>query len=642
VSFVINHFALLALLLAVQLLPASQSSTGWTALKVPSTGKTGFKQLPPSVAGILFTNTLSEEAAAAHRVLETGSGVAAGDVDGDGRVDLLFCSLSGQCRLYRNTGELRFQDVTASSGIQCHGSICRGAVFADVNGDGLLDLLISTTGRGVLFFRNRGEGKFEEATAYAGTGSPFASMTIAMADVDGNGTLDFYVTNYRTNDVRDAGRVDLQSINGRTVVPPALQNRFILVEGKVQEYGEPDLLYTNEGSGRFKPASWVQGRFRDENDKPLTRAPLDWGLSAAFRDLNGDSHPDLYVCNDYWTPDRIWMNDGKGGFKALSTAAVRHTSASSMGVDFADINQDGFLDFFVVDMLARSAVERLQQMPAYTGPPQVIGEIFDRPQVNRNTLFLNRGDATFEEIAEFSGVEASEWSWQPLFLDVDLDGYEDLLIASGHTKNVQDFDVNETVERIRPKWPLNEPIVTYNGAKMPFQTAFTQERIRQLRLYRDYSSRVFAFRNSGSLEFEDKTVDWGFTNAAIHHGIASADLDNDGDLDLVVITLNSAAKIWINESSAPRLAVQLRGKPPNTDAIGAKVRVLGGAVPQQSQEVTAGGKYLSCSQRRLTFAAGVNAADSMEIQVHWRSGLKTVVRDAQANRLYDILEAPSQ
>ncbi|HZM06220.1 MAG TPA: VCBS repeat-containing protein, partial [Candidatus Saccharimonadales bacterium] len=316
-------------------------------------------RLPVAETGILFTNTVDETSAAANRVLEIGSGVAAGDFDGDGLTDLFFCSLSGACKLYRNLGGFRFKDVTAEAGIQCANRICMGAVFADIDGDGKLDLLISTCGHGVLCFKNDGDGHFTDVTRTAGTASPFGATTLALADIDGNGTLDLYVANYRPNDIRDVGQVSLQSVQGQLVVPPSLRRRLLLVDGKVQEYGEPDVLYLNDGSGHFTPASWVDGRFLDEQGVPLKHAPADWGLTAAFHDLNGDGFPDLYVCNDYWTPDRIWTNDGAGHFRAMLRAAMRHTSASSMGVDFADIDQDGHLDIFVVDMLNRQARKQL-------------------------------------------------------------------------------------------------------------------------------------------------------------------------------------------------------------------------------------------------------------------------------------------
>src|SRR6185503_10850037 len=162
---------------------------------------------------------------------------------------------------------------------------------------------------------------------------------------------------------------------------------------------------------------------------PLMRAPLDWGLCATFRDVNNDGWPDLYVCNDFWTPDRLWLNDGKGRFQAAPRLALRHMSSSSMGVDFADIDHDGHLDFFVVDMLSRDRRLRLRQKPAQNLSLPLIGVSEDRPEVLRNTLFLGQGDGTWVETAGFSGVAASDWSWSPVFLDVDLDGYEDLLIT---------------------------------------------------------------------------------------------------------------------------------------------------------------------------------------------------------------------
>src|SRR5439155_11850201 len=214
---------------------------------------------------------------------------------------------------------------------------------------------------------------------------------------------------------------------------------------KVLEYGEPDIFYLNDGRGHFSAASWTNVAFLDENGKKLTKAPLDWGLTASFRDINGDGFPDLYVCNDYWTPDRIWLNDGLGNFRALDRLAIRCTSASSMGVDFADIDRDGNTDIFVLDMLSRDHRLRKRQMLAQTPVGLPIGRIDNRPQILRNTLLHNRGDGTYEEIACYSGLQASEWSWSPVFLDVDLDGFEDVLVASGHNKDVQDMDAGRLI-----------------------------------------------------------------------------------------------------------------------------------------------------------------------------------------------------
>src|SRR5205814_2539248 len=173
--------------------------------------------------------------------------------------------------------------------------------------------------------------------------------------------LDMYVVNNRAEDIRDRGQVNLQLVNGQMAVPPEFKDRLLVVNGQVLEYGEPDQLYLNDGAGHFAPVSWVGGRFRNEEGRPLTQPPLDWGLTATFRDLNGDGFPDLYVCNDFWTPDRVWINDGRGRFQALPKLAMRTMCASSMGVDGADLDRDGQVDFFVVDMLSRDPRLRERQ-----------------------------------------------------------------------------------------------------------------------------------------------------------------------------------------------------------------------------------------------------------------------------------------
>jgi hypothetical protein len=244
------------------------------------------------------------------------------------------------------------------------------------------------------------------------------------------------------------------------------------------EFGEPDILYVNDGKGHFTQWPWTEGKFRDESDNPLPSAPMDWGLSAAFRDINGDGRPDLYVCNDYWTPDRFWINQGNRGFQAISRLALRHTSENSMGIDFADIDRDGVMDFVVVDMLSRDPVRRKAQATAQTKLASIgtIGEISNRPQKMRNTLFRGPGDGTFEEIADFAGLAASDWSWQPVFVDVDLDGYEDLIISAGHRRDVQDLDATAKILSLQHPWSKEiEP--------KSHQEAFTREMMQHARLY---------------------------------------------------------------------------------------------------------------------------------------------------------------
>ncbi len=600
------------------------------ALDVPATGRTGFALLDPATTGLTFTNSIDELASAANRVLLNGSGVAVGDYDNDGWPDIFFCSLNARNTLYRNLGGWKFADVTERAGLKRDSRYYRGAVFADVNGDGTLDLLIGIVGGGVECFLNDGRGGFADATEAARTRSAFASSTLALADVDGNGTLDLYVANNRADDIRDRGQINLQMVNGQMTVPPALQDRLIVTNGQVLEYGEPDQLYLNDGKGRFAPISWVGGRFRNEEGAPLARAPLDWGLTATFRDVNDDGFPDLYVCNDFWTPDRFWLNDGKGRFRAAPRLALRNMSASSMGVDFADIDRDGLLDFFVVDMLSRDP--RLRKRQKFAQPPMIspIGAIDNRPEFMRNTLFVGRGDGTFVEMANYAGVAASEWSWSPVFLDVDLDGYEDLLITSGHAWDVQDLDAAAKIRTQQHSWKgfTND---------IERQKAFTKELMEHMRLYPRLETPVVSFRNQGNLRFEETTLLWGTDQPGIHHALAMADFDRDGDLDLVVNNLGSAAGLYQNEAAAGRVAVRLRGLPPNAQGIGARVKLLGGAVPTQSQEVISGGRYMAGSESLLVFASGKTAI-GMAIEVKWRSGKSSRITDVSPNRIYEISE----
>ena len=610
----------------------------WAPLEVPTGGQAGFTLLPPEQTGIFFTNELDEWKGASNRVLYNGSGLAAGDVDGDGRSDLYFCSLQGRNALYKNLGGGKFQDVTAGSGIVCPNQNYRGAVFADVNGDGALDLLITTTGSGVLCFTNDGRGKFADATAFAGLGSTHGSVTLALADVDGNGTLDVYVCNNRSDDIRDRGQVDIQMVRGQLSIPPSLQDRLVVSNGQVIEYGEPDALYLNDGKGHFTPASWTDGTFLDEDGKPLAEAPRDWGLTATFRDINGDGSPDLYVCNDYWTPDRIWINDGKGHFRAIAKLALRHTSASSMGVDFADVNRSGQLDIFVVDMLSRDHRLRKRQALAQRPMTSVIGALEDRPQIMRNTLLQNRGDGTFAEVADLAGLSASEWAWQPVFLDVDLDGYEDVLITSGHAKDVQDMDAAAVIRSNPNPRPKGNGVVNYLGKMMTAHDAFVMEKLMNSRNYPRLNTPIVAFHNRGQYRFEESTADWGLNTPGVHHGMAVVDLDDDGDLDVVVNNLGAPASVYRNTSSAPRVAVRLKGLGANTQGIGAKIKLLGGAVPMQSQEVISGGRYMSGSDPMLVFAAGKSLAD-MILEVTWRSGRISRISGVAANRIYEVDEA---
>ncbi|MFN0069752.1 MAG: FG-GAP-like repeat-containing protein [Limisphaerales bacterium] len=599
-------------------------------LTVPAGGRAGFTLLPPVGTGLAFTNALSDERSVTNRHLLSGSGVACGDADGDGLTDLYLCGVDSDNRLYRNLGGWRFADLTAAAGpIACPGEDSTGAAFADVDGDGDLDLLVNGLGTGTRLFLNDGKAAFTEVTDAAGLRSKSGATSLALADVDGDGDLDLYVTHFRPVTVKDkpqtryrlqniGGRPEVIAVDGRPVTEPDLTNRFVVTpSGSVLELGEPDTLYLNDGKGRFSAVAWTGGAFLDEDGRPLAEAPRDWGLAAQFHDFTGDGAPDLYVCNDLFTPDRLWVNDGRGRFRALPRTAVRSISTFSMGVDFADFDRDGDVDVFVADMLSRSHVNRHIQVAEASPVFWPIGVYENRPQALRNTLQVNRGDGTFAEIAYAAGVEASEWSWGPIFLDVDLDGFEDLLISNGQLRDFQNVDKGRELEAAQA------------GRQLTARDIF-----RLNMLFPDYSSRKAAFRNRGDRTFEDMEGKWGFDTLGISQGMALADLDNDGDLDVVVNNLRAAAGVYRNDASAPRLAVRLAGRSPNTRGVGAKITVRGGPVDQR-QEMLAGGRYLGGDDPVRAFAAGTSLA--LTVDVAWSSGAKSSVA-AKPNELLEISE----
>lgn len=578
-------------------------------------GRPGFTALAPGTTGILFTNRLTPAQAVQNQNLMNGSGVAAGDFDGDGRCDLFFCRIAGPNALYRNLGGWRFEDVTGKAGVAGEGWASSGATFADLDGDGDLDLLVSTLGAGPQCYRNTGAGRFERVTDEAGLTAASGSTSLVLGDVDGDGDLDLYVVNYGAESVlRSGGRAEVRRVNGQWEFTGPQAHRLRFVEGQVEEVGEVGFLYLNDGRGRFQPVPWNSESFIGIDGRPKA-PPLDYGLGAQMRDVNGDGAPDLYICNDFQMPDRLWINDGRGRFREAPAAAVRKFPFSSMGVDFADLDRDGNLDFMVVEMASRQPTRSMRQVTGVRPSPNLPGRFDARPQVVRNTLFRSNGDGSWSEIAEYAGVPATDWSWQPVFLDVDLDGFEDLLIVNGMMFDTQDRD---TLARVRAM-----------GRQSP-------EAARgNLLLYPPFPSPNLAYRNLGAFAFREVSADWGFASTRISQGVALADLDDDGDADMVVNCLNDGALIYRNEASAPRLSVRLRGRAPNTRGIGARIEVEGGPVRQQ-QEILAGGRYLSGDDTFRTFACG--AASRLTVQVTWRSGRVTTLSNAVPNAIVTVAE----
>ena len=600
----------------------------WRDLDVPRSGTPGFTLLDPGRTGVPFRNTVSESLLVQNRILAQGAGVCLGDVDGDGLSDIFLARTEGPNALYHNLGGWRFEDIAERAGVAAPDRYSTGCVLADIDGNGVLDLILLALGGPNALFLNDGTGHFTEQGKDAGLASVAGSSTIAAADVDGDGDLDLYVTNYKAYTTLD--RISPQERSFDQVVrqlgPRAYEVReryradYKLVDREdlggisLVQRADPDFFYRNEGAGRFvrEPIAG-NPRFVDEHGRVFAREAEDFGLAGMFADLNGDGAPDLYVVNDFEDPDEFWLNDGRGNFRLAPWNAMRSTSNSAMAVDVADVDRDGQPDLFEVDMLSQDSRRLKTQIPTHTALPKRPGQGDGRPQMQRNTLQLNRGDGTFAEIARYAGVGASGWSWSTLFLDVDLDGWEDILIGTGHLWDVMDGDT---------QYRLRNRLSEIDWRRMLFE-------------FPPLPLPNVAFRNRGDLTFEDVSRAWRFDlGDDVSHAMATGDLDGDGDLDVVINRLGKPAAVLRNDATAPRIAIRLRGAPPNTGGTGSRVRVLGGAVPVQQREIIAGGRYLSGSEAVLTFATG--KADTVTIEVDWRDGRRTVILDARPNRLYVI------
>jgi hypothetical protein len=609
----------------------------WRELEIPRGNLTpGFTSLAPARTGIAFANTVGDSTLVHNRQLAQGAGVCLADVDGDRRPDVFLARTEGSSALYRNLGDWRFEDITSQAGVAAADRHATGCVFADVDGDGDQDLVLVSLGGPNALFVNDGQGRFTAQTA--GLTDRAGSMTVAVADVDGDGDLDIYVANnkaYTTIDrippqergfdritrklgpnhyeVREQYRADYKVVNRADLGGYSLVQR-----------ADPDFFYLNDGSGHFVREPLAHNpRFLDENGKQLAEEREDFGLAAIFADLNGDGAPDLYVANDFEDPDQCWINDGHGRFRLIPWYALRATSNSGMAVAVGDVNGDGYPDAFEADMLSKDTRRLKTQIPTHTAVAKQPGIGDDRPQMQRNTLQLNRGDGTFAEVARFAGVNASGWSWSAAFLDVDLDGWEDLLIGTGHVTDVMDGDTQHRQRNLVGGY-FGGPVQGVDWHRFLFD-------------YPPLKLPNVAFRNRGDLTFEDVSKKWRFDlGDDISNGMALADLDGDGDLDVVINRLDSPAAVLRNDASAPRIAVRLHGAPPNTAGIGSRVRVLGGPVPLQERELVAGGLYLSSSDASLSFAPGTAA--HVRIEVEWRDGGRSVIDSAAPNREYEISE----
>jgi len=628
-------------------LALASTPSGFTVEQLPlkldqRVGQVGFRLVDAKQSGATFRNELSVAAAAENQVLLNGSGVAAGDFDRDGLPDLYFCGLENDNVLYRNLGGFRFQPV-ADDDVACAGVPSTSAAFADLNGDGHLDLLVGTVGQGVIILMNDTRSGFSKSTVALPKGDSLAIYSSPMTDIDRDGDLDIYLATYRSTSIRNnpglkfklgfANNVQtLESVTDSKTGTQYDNGRFYIRNGEVLEAGTPDYQLLNDGVGKFRVTTLAQFQANAPGEEVSTAR--NWGLGSIFADFDNDYRDDLYVCNDLDGADYFYRSTANG-FDDVVSGLNNMTSAFSMGVDVADINNDGLSDFIVVDMMNYSLPERKMQIPHSTPAP---GRPSSINEYRRNTLFAGVGGAEFDEIAHYSGLDSSDWSWCPIFMDVDLDGYQDLLVTNGFSYDLENPDVQKDL------------------MKQSIQTGGRGDLVeKKFKIEHSKLDQNLSFRNRGDLTFRDRSADWGFDLDGISHGACLVDLDNDGDQDVVLNNFslylpsrqllgeslprlrqsNPLCTIYENLTSSDRIKVRVRSEAKNTHGIGATLVFIQGTV-RQTKQIRAGSRYCSSDSPEVTFAW---LADKSSHRLEYRLGSKVAfIENVKRNSLITFSE----
>jgi len=560
-----------------------------------------FRKLSPKESGIGFINQLNETPELniiKYHYFYNGGGIAAGDLNNDGLIDLYFTSNQQADKLYINQGDLNFIDHSDKLPQKSKNSWSTGVLMADFNSDGLLDIYLSMSGRLAKkqrknrLFINYGDLQFKEEAERYGLADAAYSTQAAVFDYDQDGDLDLFLLNHEIDDISN-------------------YNSQVRSSEKDKHVG--DKLYRND-AGKFTDVSVSAG---------IDQNPYGFGLGVAISDLNNDSWPDIYVSNDFTENDFMYINQKDGTFKNVITSATKHNSNYGMGVDAADINNDGLSDVMVVDMVAKDNYRQKTNMSGMN-PEQFWKTIAFgfHYQYMYNTLHLNQGGEKFSDIAQLAGVSNTDWSWSPLLVDFNLDGHKDIVVSNGLRKDVRNNDFVKKHILFAEQMPKNKGLDSLE--------------ILNKQLFNMPSQRIanVAFQNDGNLNIKDVSKKWGLTDKAFSTGAIYADLDNDGDQDLIMNNVDDTAFVYENQSSnRTYLGIQLKGFDRNPHAIGTKL-ILHEANRVQSLEYFPCRGYQSSTSTNPVFA--IQDSTEVKLEIIWPNGKSSVSEIEQFNQTLEI------